>query len=117
MNFKTITSSDELWCKVRDYAENCSWGAGKALAGAMDNNQFNDWKRVIAAVDNEKVCGYCTVSKTDCIPDVDYMKNIGYSKVYIVSDHVNLYEKYGFRVIDQKIAPWGSEEKIYLREF
>ena len=112
----------------------------------MDNNQFNDWERVIAAVDNEKVCGYCTVSKTDCIPDVDYtpyisflfvgeeyrgnrlsqqlieyaidyMKNIGYSKVYIVSDHVNLYEKYGFRVIDQKIAPWGSEEKIYLREF
>ena len=130
MNFRTITSSDELWCKVRDYAENCSWGAGKALAGAMDNNQFNDWKRVIAAVDNEKVCGYCTVSKTDCIPDVDYtpyigflfvgeeyMKNIGYSKVYIVSDHVNLYEKYGFRVIDRKIAPWGSEEKIYLREF
>ena len=146
MNFRAITSSDELWCKVRDYAENCSWGEGKALAGAMDNNQFNDWERVIAAVDNEKVCGYCTVSKTDCIPDVDYtpyisflfvgeeyrgnrlsqqlieyaidyMKNIGYSKVYIVSDHVNLYEKYGFRVIDQKIAPWGSEEKIYLREF
>lgn len=130
MNFRTITSSDELWRKVRDYAENCSWGAGKALAGAMDNNQFNDQKRVIAAVDNEKVCGYCTVSKTDCIPDVDYtpyisflfvgeeyMKNIGYNKVYIVSDHVNLYEKYGFRVIDRKIAPWGSEEKIYLREF
>lgn len=146
MNFKTITSSDELWCKVRNYAESCSWGAGKALANAMDNNGFNDWERVIIAVDNEKICGYCTVSKTDCIPDVDYtpyigflfvdeeyrgnrlsqqliryaidyIKNIGYNKVYIVSDHENLYEKYGFRVIDRKIAPWGSEEKIYIQEF
>ena len=77
MNFKTITSSDELWCKVRNYAESYSWGAGKALANAMDNNGFNDWERVIIAVDNEKICGYCTASKTDCIPDVDLLvKNI-----------------------------------------
>lgn len=146
MNFRTITSLDGLWCKVRNYAESCSWGAGKTLAGAMDNNTFNDWERVIVAVDNEKICGYCTVSKTDCIPDVDYtpyigflfvdekyrgnrlsqqlieyaidhIKNVGYNKVYIVSDHENFYEKYGFRVIDRKIAPWGSEEKIYIREF
>ena len=92
------------------------------------------------------LCGYCTVSERDCIPDVDYtpyigfmfvdeeyrgnrlsqkliqyaieyIKNVGYDKVYIVSDHVNLYEKNGFRVIDRKIAPWGSEEKIYVQEF
>lgn len=48
---------------------------------------------------------------------IDYIKNIGYNRAYIVSDHENLYEKYGFRVIDRKIAPWGSEEKIYIREF
>jgi len=48
---------------------------------------------------------------------IDYLKNIGYNKVYIVSDHENLYEKYGFRVIDRKMAPWGSEEKIYIQEF
>ncbi len=47
---------------------------------------------------------------------IDYIKNIGYNKVYIVSDHENLYEKYGFGVIDRKIAPWGLEEKIYIRE-
>lgn len=146
MNFRTVTSSDELWRKVRNYAEGCSWRAGKVLASAMDNNEFSDRERVVVAADNEKICGYCTVSKTDCIPDagytpyigfifvgeeyrgnrlsqqligyaIDYIKNIGYSRVYIVSDHENLYEKYGFRVIDRKIAPWGSEEKIYIREF
>ena len=146
MNFKLITSSDELWCRVRNYAESCSWRAGKALANAMEHNAFNDWERVIVAVDNEKICGYCTVSKTDCIPDVyytpyigymfvdeeyrgnrlsqkliqyamDYLKVVGFDRVYIVSDHENLYEKYGFEVIDRKIAPWGSEEKIYMQEF
>ena len=146
MNFRTITSADELWRKVRNYAEGCSWRAGKTLANAMDNHGFIDWERVVVAIDNGKICGYCTVSKTDCIPDVDYtpyigfmfvgeeyrghrlsqqlieyaidyIKDIGFDRAYIVSDHENLYEKYGFRVIDRKNAPWGAEEKIYMRAF
>ena len=146
MNYQSITASDELWCKVRNYAENCSWKAGKVLANTMDSNAFQDWERVIVALDNGKICGYCTAAKTDCIPNVpytpyigflfvdeayrgnrlsqqiisyamDYLKSVGFDKAYLVSDHVNLYEKYGFRVIDRKIAPWGSEEKIYMQEF
>ena len=78
MNYKTITSSDELWYKARNYAENCSWRAGKALANAMDNNIFQDWERVVVAIDNEKICGYCTVAKTDCIPNVPYTPYIGF---------------------------------------
>lgn len=145
MNFKTITPSDELWSRVRNYAESCSWKAGKSLANDMDNNVFKEWERVIVAFDNEKICGYCTVAKTDCIPNVcytpyigymfvgeeyrgnrlsqkliqyamDYLKTVGFDKVHIVSDHENLYEKYGFHVIDRKIAPWSSEEKIYMQK-
>lgn len=144
MDFKKITSSDELWNKVRDYAKSCSWGAGKSLADAMDKNMFTEWERVIIALENKKICGYCTAAKTDCIPDVyytpyigymfvgeeyrgnrlsqkliqysmDYLKSIGFDKVYIVSDHENLYEKYGFEIIDCKTAPWGSVEKIYMQ--
>ena len=48
---------------------------------------------------------------------MDYLKTVGFDKVYIVSDHDNLYEKYGFVVIDRKIAPWDSEEKIYMQKF
>ena len=78
MNFKAITSSDELWDRVRDYADNCSWRAGKSLANAMYNYLFSEWERVIIALDNQKICGYCTVAKTDCIPDVPYTPYIGY---------------------------------------
>ena len=145
MDIKTITISDELWSDVRDYAEACSWNAGKALADRMDKKEFTDWERIIVALDKERICGYCTVSKTDCIPEVsytpyigfmfidelyrgkrlsqqliqysmNYLKSVGFEKVYLVSDHINLYEKYGFSVIDRKIAPWGSEEKIYVQD-
>lgn len=145
MNIKTLTSADELWSKVKEYAESCSWRAGKALAQMMDKGAFQDWERVVAALDGEEICGYCTIAKTDCIPDVDYtpyigflfvdeayrgnrlsrqiilhamdyLKSVGFEKVYLVSDHVNLYEKYGFEVIDRKMAPWGEEEKIYMQK-
>lgn len=55
INLRTITSSDES--QVRNYAESCSWRAGKTLASAMEHNESSDWERVIVAVDNEKICG------------------------------------------------------------
>ena len=145
MNYQAITSSDELWSKVRDYAEGCGWIAGKELAEHMDNNFFGDWERIVVATDGEKICGYCTAAKTDCIPNVpytpyigylfvdeayrgnrvsqqmicyamDYLRSVGFHEVYLVSDHKNLYEKYGFHVIDRKMAPWGAEEKIYTQK-
>ena len=145
MIIQSITSSDGLWMATREYAENCSWRAGKSLASAMENREFSDWERVIVAVENGTVCGFCTAAKTDCIPEVSYtpyigyvfvgeeyrgsrlsekliryamqyLASIGFTEVYLVSDHVNLYEKYGFHVIDRKIAPWGTEEKIYMQK-
>lgn len=145
MDIKMITSSDEIWDKVSDYAKNCSWRAGKSLASTMDSNLFTEWERVVVALDHHKICGYCTVARTDCIPKVsytpyigylfvdeeyrgcrlsqkliqhsmNYLKSVGFDEVYIVSDHENLYEKYGFEVIDRKMAPWGSLEKIYRKK-
>ena len=143
MTFSTITSSDELWNKTRDYAFACSWRAGKYMAKLMNKNAFSEWERVIVAMDDDgTICGFCTVVKEDCIPNSKYFPNIGYvfvdeayrghrisqkmlryaseyvkqigfDKVYLVSDHENLYEKYGFIVVDRVIAPWGEEEKIY----
>ena len=144
MDFKVMTPKDNLWNIVSDYAKNCSWKAGKALSNVMNDCRFKEWERVIVAVDGNTICGYCTVAKTDCISNVsytpyigfvfveeqyrgnrlseklidcaaNYLKQVGFNRVYIVSDHENLYEKYGFCVIDRKIAPWGTEQKIYVK--
>ena len=144
MEFELLTPSSGRWQSMISCAEGCSWSAGKALADAMKKGAFTDWERVLAALDDGKICGFCTVSKTDCIPDVDYkpyigfvfvdeqhrgrrlsqsmiecamayLKSVGFDRVYLVSDHENLYEKYGFTVIGQGKAYWGPVEKIYMR--
>lgn len=100
---------------------------------------------MIVALHENDIAGYCTVTKGDCIPNISYTPYIGYlfvdekyrgqrlsqklisfaisylqtlkfHQVYLVSNHENFYEKYGFKVIDIKIAPWGELEKIYMRE-
>ena len=146
MQIKRVSPSDKLWNEIEEYARNCSWRAGKLLFDEMKNQSFSDWEGVIVSLEDDNICGYCTVSKTDCIPNISYtpyigsifvgesyrgkrisqkmiefaikyLKSIGFDRVHIISDHENLYEKYGFIVIDRKVAPWGKVEKIYIRKF
>lgn len=141
-----LVHSDTWWYSVADYAQNCSWSAGKNLAKEMRERKFLDWERVFVALDNETIAGYCTFAEKDCIPNVpytpyigymfvgevyrgnrlseklimsvlEYAKTLGVKKVYLVSDHVNLYEKYGFTKVDEKPAPWNADtmETIFMR--
>ena len=139
MIIKPLVNDDDMWEAIANYAENCSWSAGKNLAMRMRTKAFHEWERVFVAIDGDQIAGYCTFSKTDCIPDVDYTpyigfmfvgeqyrgnrlsekligfaleysREMGFDRVYLVSDHVNLYEKYGFVKIDEKPAPWNPEE-------
>lgn len=142
MIIEPVTYTDALWDEVKRYAAACSWRAGKSLAQEMQNHAFSDWERVFVLHENGNIYGYCTVAKKDCIPNLtytpyigylfvdekkrghrmgqklilaamDYLRNVGFHEVYLVSDHENLYEKYGFSVICRAAAPWGAVEKIY----
>jgi ribosomal protein S18 acetylase RimI-like enzyme len=144
MEIKAIFPNDELWNKTINYGKNCSWKAGPFFAKQMEENKFTEWERVFVAIDDNNIAGYCTFVKNDCIPDVNYTPYIScifvgeqyrgkrlsekmiltvieyakknkFSEVYIVSNHVNLYEKYGFIKIDEKKDYWNNDEKIYKR--
>lgn len=39
--------------------------------------------------------------------------NLGYKKVYLTTDHIQYYEKYGFREIGLDNFEWGRPTKIY----
>ena len=145
MQIKLITDTDQLWELAIKYAEKCSWRAGSFLAKDMREKKFNDWERVLIVLENNTIAGYCTLAKTDCIPDVIYTPYIGYmfvgeifrgnriseklilraleyakelefEKVYLVSDQINLYEKYNFIKIEERFDLWGNKEKIYIHE-
>lgn len=145
MIIERLTHEHPMWNPLQKYAENCSWKAGQSLASAMEQDMFSDWECIFAAIEGNKPIGFCTAARQDCIPDLpyspyigyvfvdekfrgkrrsqllieaamDYLRSLGFSKVFLISDHEELYEKYGFTVVDRQPAPWGGMEKIYMHE-
>lgn len=147
MEIKALTPGDPLWETVADFAENCLWPAGRNLSKRMRDGDFRDWERVLAALDGETVAGFCTLSRTDCLPKAPYCPYVGYvyvdppyrgsrlsgslidaaaglardagfDRIFLVSDHAGLYEKYGFQAVDRQPAPWNAlkTETIFMRE-
>ncbi len=95
--------------------------------------------------DSEKLVSFCTLTRRDCIKDDDLFpwigfvftspeyrgnrysgeiiefaceeaKKQGYNKVYIATDHVGLYEKYGFIYMESRTDIYGEESRIYYRK-
>ena len=41
--------------------------------------------------------------------------NRGYSKIYIATDYVGLYEKYGYSYQENRIDCWGSDQRVLYK--
>jgi ribosomal protein S18 acetylase RimI-like enzyme len=144
MEIKQIFPEDVLWQKTIEYGKNCSWKAGATFAKNLENNVFTEWERVFVAVDENNLAGFCAFVKNDSIPNVEYTpyisfifvgeqyrgkrlsekmilmvieyaKELNFNEIYIISDHINLYEKYGFIKIDEKKDYWNRIESIYKK--
>lgn len=140
-----IERDSSYWKKLIEFAENCSWEAGKHLADIMRNNEFKEWESVFAALANSEIVGFCTFLKTDYYPEnryspwistifvsesfrgrrvsqkmiesvMKYAKKVGFSKVFIPSDIIGLYEKYGFVKIDELLNYGGDVDNIFAKE-
>ena len=134
-----------LWDRLMDYAENSTWIVGKRIAMLMRERRFTDWEGVFAAEKNGAIVGYCTFLKTDYYPEnryspwissifvdekhrghrisqqmietvIGYARSLGFSQVYIPSDMVGLYEKYGFSKVDELVNYAGDKDGIYARD-
>lgn len=42
-------------------------------------------------------------------------KKVGYSNLYLCTDHIGYYEKFGFKYLGQGYHPWGEESRIYKK--
>ena len=144
MNIKKLNQNEKLWQELIDYANNCDWEAWPILAQKMEENNFLDWEKVFVSTENDKIIWFCTFTKEDWVPDCDYSpfvwfifvddnyrwkrvsekmintveeyaKTLNFKKLYIVSDHQGLYEKYWFEKIDEKADEMWRIESIFCR--
>jgi GNAT superfamily N-acetyltransferase len=47
---------------------------------------------------------------------MDDTKKGGFSTMYLCTDHIGYYEKYGFKYIGMGFHPWGDDSRIYKIE-
>ena len=144
MNINIISSNDLLWNSAITYLENCPWRGTQFLLDQIHRGSFDDWERLVVARNEGEIAGFCAVCKRDWIPDahyspfittlyvaevyrgrrlsqhlieaaVQYAFTLGFDSVYLFSDHIGLYEKYGFSAIDKFSTPWGEQETLFRR--
>lgn len=144
MKIEKISKDNVYYNKLIDYAKTCPWAAGPHLADMLENNVFTDWESAFAAIENEEIIGFCTFMESDYYPDnkyypwistifveekyrgkrisqrmietvTDYAKTCHFSEVYIPSDIIGLYEKYGFKKIDELENYGGDMDHIFMK--
>ena len=40
----------------------------------------------------------------------------GYRRIYLTSNEIGLYEKYGFRFLENRATIWGEDTQVFFRE-
>jgi ribosomal protein S18 acetylase RimI-like enzyme len=145
MEIKQVFYKDENWDKLIAFVKSSSWKESPIIANHWKKNNFLDWERIFVAVENYSIAGHCSLNEKDTIPNVKYIpyiqsifvnekfrgnrlseklilyamsyaKTLGFEKVYIVSAHKNLYEKYGFIKIDEKNDYRGELQSIFYHK-
>ncbi len=100
---------------------------------------------LLIMADGEKVVSFCTLAPRDCVDDdtlfpwigfvftapeyrgnrysgklIEYAcqeaKERGCEKAYIATDHIGLYEKYGFTYLESRLDIYNDISRIYVRE-
>jgi RimJ/RimL family protein N-acetyltransferase len=97
-------------------------------------------------MDGQKLVSFLTLTKQDVIRDesmfpwigfvftqpeyrghryseklMNYAENVakaqGHTHVYVATDHVGLYEKYGYEYLENRVGYWGEESRVLRKEW
>ena len=145
MEIVRVHAGDALAPALCAYARACSWDAGPGFADYLERDLYKDFECAFAALEEGRIAGFCNALKVDCIPDLpytpyigflfvgedfrgqrlsqrllcaaeDYLRDCGFHEAFLTTDHENLYEKYGYKVLGTYLADWGEPEKLYRKE-
>lgn len=145
-NIEVMSFGHKYWNKTINFAGKCSWKAGAFLAQKMMTNDFERNEKVIIALCDDNIAGFCTFANKDEISQeyiftpfvgfvfvdekyrgnrlserlvnaaCDEAKEQGFHTIYIMSGEIGLYEKYGFIKMGDYKTIYGTIDQLYFRE-
>jgi len=119
---------------------------GKRLRENDVHQRYGEQTKLFLLTRDLTLVGFCTFANRDELPDdtlypwvgfvfvspefrgnrysqvlVDqactHAKSLGYSRIYLSSNEIGLYEKYGFTYLESKRTVWKELTRIYVRDF
>ena len=146
IEIRKVEKDTELVDKLRNFVENFSWEDVKEHALWMINSWiFTDWEAVMVAMVGDQIVGMATIMKTDYypIPEIypwvssvfvteeyrghrigeklidftnEYAREKGFDRTYIPSEHVGLYEQYGYHYLKDIVNYENGTDRLYVKE-
>ena len=143
---KKVDKGTETAVALLEFVKNFSWDAVKAhTIRLIENWEFVDWETPFVAMADGGIVGMVTVMKSDYypLPEIypwvstlfvsekyrgnrisqklvdfanEYAKALGFDITYIPSEHVGLYEKYGYSYIKDVVNYGGDTDRLYAKQ-
>lgn len=140
MSYYVLKKKESKWLSVAAEINRADWKAAKYLARKMMNYEFNEWEGIVIAENNDQIVGFCSFVSKDIV-DLAYspyiaivyvdptfrgkgiskeivkiaekqLLKVGFHSIYIVTQHVGLYEKLGYSQIDEAEDKFGRPMRI-----
>lgn len=145
MDYHVLKKNDSRWLVAATEIYNADWKAAKYLASKMIGDEFDDWEGIVVAEDRDRIVGFCSFVNKDIVDlvyspyiaivyvDPNFRGNgiskelvkiaenqllkVGFQSIYIVTQHVGLYEKWGYSQIDEAEDKFGRIMRVLEKNF
>ena len=146
VEIRKVDKDTPLAHQLAEFVKHFSWEAVKEhTLQSLYQWPFTDWETMFAAVAEGQIIGMASLLKTDYypLPEIcpwvssifvteewrgmrisqmlidyanDYARELGFDKTYIPSEHIGLYEKYGYRYLKDIVNYGGDTDRLYVKE-
>lgn len=146
LEIKKVDRNTELADELVRFVENFSWEDVKEhTLQVLRNWDFTDWETMFVALINNQIVGMASIEKTDYYPMPEiypwvssifveeeyrghriserlieaanqYAKSLGFKETYIPSEHIGLYEKYGYHYVKDIVNYSNGIDRLYVKQ-
>lgn len=146
VELKKVDKGTPLADDLLVFVQNFSWlDVKEHTVRVLQNWEFEEWETPFAAIVNGQIAGMATIMKSDYypLPEIfpwistlfvseehrgsriseklidfanQYAKGIGFTNTYIPTEHVGLFEKYGYRYVKDIVNYGNGTDRLYVKE-